>query len=337
MRGIFFILPISVLLAVPWGAARDTGKAFQSFPEPISWKTTEAASTGIVGNVVCGPDSSIYYRPSQAYQNPLEEPLTVLSPDGKLGTIDLRTGTGLPGHIYVFAFNVDSKGKFYAVIRSGKETTSYLASYDKQGRFLEKAPLQEPVRPTFLFPMSDEQIVISGMAPRPAAGRGPAVSVTGLFDAEGHELKSLKLPDGDAGETVTPVTQTISNTTIEAGNARPGPDGGAYIFKASPTPKVQELDASGDVLRVLDLAPPLPGAEAFDFFGLSRGTIAVAYEIDQGPYTGLYVSLYNGSTGAAKATYLDRGKGILACSEGNSVIIMRPTADHHFALGRVAL
>src|ERR1700687_370846 len=304
------------------------------FPAPTNWTATEVVAAPILGNIACGSDSSVYFRVQQANHNPLEAPITRLSPDGSAKTIDLRNGTGFAGHFYVFAFNVDTDGVIYAVAKQDADSHWYLVSFDKNGQYTGKVPLQESVRASFLLPMKKTRFLISGIEPDSKQGS----SVTSIFNELGESVKSIKLTDDDAAATPMPEAGTF-NPSIQLGAAEVGPDGYTYILKASGYPKAQVIDSDGNTIRFLTLTPPAESARAYGFHVLGGGSIAVEYQTDpaQPNAAERYVELYNAATGKPSVTYLAGGIGIVACSSGNSLLLMKPTGDHHFALGRAPL
>jgi hypothetical protein len=335
----FLVLTSSLLAQEPRDAPRTNHRdveSHQDLPMPSSWKTTDLPAGPIFGNVVCGPHLSLYFRGQGKLQNPLESPVTELTIDGKSRTLDLTKIPELRGHVYIFALGLDSRGAIYAVAKGEENAVSYLAFYDRQGHYLGKSALQEPVRASFQAPVNNNLFLIAGMTMPKDGGANPT-SVTALIDSQGSKLRSLAIPEDDQAGAVLPDSGRFFNPSVELGAARLGSDGYVYLFKAASTPTVQVLDAQGNTLRNFQLTPPAAGAQAFDFFLLGNSIVAV-YQLGQ-PLNGEYqlVEFYNAKTGKPTVTYAKRAPGILACSEGKTLVFLRPTPDHHYALGKVAL
>jgi len=292
----------------------------------------------LLGPIICGPNSTLYFRRQFAYENASEGPVTALSTNGRSKTIDLKEGTGLLERVIFSAFNVDANGNLYAIGNSSRDWAhSYLVAYDKGGQFVWKSSLNQPIHASFVLPLGNNRFLISGTLPQPAGQR--LQSVTSLFDGGGNELRSLKLPDDDSEQSADPQTGTFFNPTISLGDAKLGPDGNVYLFKASSVPRVIVMDTEGKTLRTLKLTPPAENAQPEEFF-ISRQWIAVAYLSAQGDrqVANGDLALYNPETGVVLQMYHTPGGGILTAIEDNALIYMGPTPDHrNYRLGRAPL
>lgn len=326
----FFVVSIA--------SAQTASEAPKTLAAPANWTVTDLPVAPLLGEIVSGPNSTLYFRRQFPNENTLEGAITILASSGKSRTINPREGTGLLGRVIFSAFNVDAEGNLYAVANSSQENDSYLIAYDKDGHFLWKSALRPGIHAAFLLPVNNNRFLVSGIILSSMTKKKPLQSITSLFGSGGNELKSLKLPDDDSQQSADGKDGMYFNSTIELGNARVGPDGNIYLFKASSIPRVIVLDTEGKTLRTLKLVPPNKTAQASDFFISGRG-IAVSYQ----PLSTANLALYNAETGALVQTYSTisadgRGMGILAGLEDNSLIFMGPTADHkNFRLGRTPL
>ena len=318
-------------------AGPGRASARKQLPAPTQWKITDVPVRPIFGNVVCGPSLSLYFREQSSTQNPLQAPVTRLTQDGKSTTFDLTNIPEAGGHAYIFAFGVDALGGIYAIAQ-GHDGASYLASYDRQGRYLGAAPLQQSVRASFLLPINNTRFLLAGMMPPRKGGDANPASLIALIDSQGTTLKSLAGPEESKSGSFLPASHRFFNPAVELGAARVGSDGYVYLFKASATPQVQVLDSSGSLVRGLHLAVPAPGAQAFDFFLIGK-SIAAVYQIDsQSADNGRQiVGLYDDVTGEPLMTLAKDAPGILACSQGSTLAVLRPLPNHFFALGKVSL
>jgi len=337
--GVFLIVTNSLAAQQTRDDPRTISKGSPSHPElpmPAVWKTTDLPAEPIFGNVVCGPHLSLYFRGQEKLQNPLESPITELTMNGKSSTFDLKNIPDLQGRVSIFAFGVDPNGDIYAIAKSEADAASYLAIYDRQGRYVGKASLQVSLRASFLVPVNNTRFLLGGITIPKSKGVNPQ-PVTALIDSRGNKLKSLAIPEDDQAGAALPGSGRFFNASVELGTARVSSDGYIYLFKASATPNVQVLDSQGNTIKNLRLLPPAPGAQAFDFFLVGK-SVAAVYQIEQ-PLNGeqQFVEFYSAETGEPMSTYVKRAPGILACTEGETMVFLRPTADHRYALGEVSL
>jgi hypothetical protein len=338
-----FLITAALLATACFSAAQiKSGAAPQNMPAPAKWKVTDLAVAPLFGAIVCGANSMLYLRTSAGTGNPFEGKITALSADGTSKLFDPKEGTGLQGHVVFSAFNVDPEGALYAVANSSQEfKNSYLVAYDKQGHFVWKAALHQPLHATFVLPMDKDHFLISGVVAEPKPGIPPQ-TFTALFDKGGNELKSLKLPEDDSSTSKDPQTGLIFNTAVGLSTARMGPDGNAYLLKASAVPTVQVLDADGNLLKTFRLTPPDENEQAYDFF-LTKNSFAVSYMPADDPHDGVKPSipkivLYTASTGETRTTYFAPATMAPSCSEGDSFTFIASTPDRkQYQIGTIEL
>ena len=316
--GLFLVLSPSLAAQQTHNDPRTASGESPSHPElpmPTVWKSTNLPAEPIFGNVVCGPHLSLYFREQEKLQNPLQSPVTGLTMNGESSTFDLKNIPDLHGHVSVFAFGVDAGGNIYAIAKGEEDPASYLAVYDRQGRYVGKVSLRDSVRASFLVPVNNTRFLLGGTTIPRSKSENPR-AVTALIDSQGNKLRSLAAPEDDQAGAALPDSGRFFNPSVELGAARLGSDGDVYLFKASPIPRVQVLDPQGNPLRDFLLSPPAKGAQAFDFFLLGNSLVAV-YQLEQ-PVNGeqQLVEIYSAATGEPTATYVKRAPGILACTEG---------------------
>ncbi|MGH9741399.1 MAG: hypothetical protein ACRD51_03515 [Candidatus Acidiferrum sp.] len=327
----------SFLLALSL-SAQTANHPSKTVTAPLNWILTDIPAGPLLGQIICGPNSTVYLRRESPNENAFESAITEISFAGKSNTISPNEGTGLQGRVIFSAFNTDSSGNLYAIANSSREAEhSYLLAYNKDGHFVWKSSLRQPIHASFVLPLNDNRFLISGTLPSKAGQR--LQSVTSIFDDGGNELKSLKLSDDDASQSQDPQSSIFFNPTIQLGDAKVGRDGSIYLLKASPEPTVLVIDGEGTILRTLKLKPPAEKAQAYDFF-IGRRGIAIAYSPAQESQQLLNadLALYNSETGAIVQMYSTSVHGILACMEDDSLIYMGPTPDHkNYRLGRTPL
>jgi hypothetical protein len=298
---------------------------------PTEWKTTNLPAQLITLPIVCGSNSKIYLRPN--VPELFAGPISMLTLDGESTLIHPANGTGFP-RVYTMPFNADSAGNFFAAIQPVNGVQWYLAAYDNEGRFKWQNPIAERFTPTLLLPIRNDRFIVGGVRIEGSKGSFKGVSVVALFDRKGTKLKSLSLSDDDADVQVQGAG--AFNRAIQYGIAAAGPDGLDYVFRASAHPKVQVLDADGNVLRILSLTPMSDDAWPTNFFVLGNA-IAVAYlesKADGVCLTEGNFTVYNSDTGEAVANYRIPVKGILACPERDFLVFLsanKGEANYHFA------
>ena len=332
-----FACLLILLVATSGSSAQNKADVLQNLPEPRSWKITDLPLDPIFGNVVCGADSTAYFRREFAKSNPMEGAITALSVDGKSTLIDPKLGTDLKGRVIFSAFNVDSKSNLYAIANSSEDPNYvYLMKYDDSGKFVSKVALEKKVHASFLVPMKNDQFLVSGMVPLQALGEGRP-SLTSLFTGAGAEVKSIKLATDDSVTTDGADGDKSFNPTIQLGSALVGPNGEIYVLKASPHPTIQVFGPEGKLVRSLAFSPPTEKSQAYDFFVLGH-SIAISYQEDESPLFIRYLMIYDSASGRTTAAYENNIRGILACGSGNKITVIGPTSDHkNYQIGQISL
>jgi hypothetical protein len=327
-----------LILAASLGAAQDLSAQnitnAPHLPTPVEFQSTDIPAQMVTQPFICGADSKIYIRPT--VRENLAGPISALSLSGKSLTIHPAEGTGFPS-VYMLPFNADSKGNFYAAIQPTNGVQWYLAAYDNEGHFKWRSPFAGHFTPTFLLPIRNDQFIVGGVHAGASPEKPKGGSVVGVFGKDGVMIHSLSLPDDDVVQGTA--TQEFSRA-IQFGIAMPGPDGLNYIFRASANPKVQILDADGNVIRTLTLPAASDDAWPSNFFVLDN-SIAVAYLdsksdgvcLTEGDFT-----IYDDKTGGILVNYRIPAKGILTCRASNFLVFLSANkGDANFHLTRTEL
>jgi hypothetical protein len=331
MKLAFLIILATVPVAAQDSPAQNITSA-PRLPSPVEFQSTDMPAQLVTQPFICGANSKIYVRPN--VRENLAGPISVLSLDGKSLTIRPAEGTGFPS-VYTLPFNADSKGNFYAAIQPTNGVQWFLAAYDNEGHFKWRNPFATHFTPTFLLPIKNDQFIVGGVGARASPENPKGDSVIGVFGKDGVMIHSLALPDDDAVGTAEGF-----NRAIQFGIAMPGSDGLSYIFRASANPKVQILDADGNVMRTLTLAAVSDDAWPSNFFILEN-SIAVAYldnKSDGVCLTEGNFTIYDDKTGRILVNYRIPAKGILTCRESNFLVFLSSTkGDKNFHLARTEL
>ncbi len=106
-------------------------------------------------------------------------------------------------------------------------------------------------------------------------------------------------------------------------DAQVGPDGNIYILRRSSSPTMQVINESGDAVRSLTLAPPMPDSSVTNFY-IAQRSLLVAFQTKQkeGTHTMQY-ALYDLQGGKLLRTYyLPPRTGLLTCFSGEEVTIL---------------
>jgi hypothetical protein len=332
VRAMKTLMLVAVFILPTFVAAQEQSKETpQTMAVPTQWKTTDLSVAPVFGNIICGSDSSMYLRTATGKENPLEGNITVVSADGVSRTINPKEGIGFGGRIIFSAFNVDRDGALYTVANPSQEyKNSYIIAYDKEGHFVWKAGLHQPIHATFILPMANEHFLISGFLPD-KWGVAPK-TVTSVFDKGGNEIKSIKLPEDDTSISKDPINGGVFNSAVQLANARLDDDGKAYVFKGTAVPTVQVIDADGNVLKTFKLASPDANQQAYDFL-LLKDSFAISYMPADQPSGEIkpiipLVVVYDSKSGQQVTTYVGPETMSPSCSGNNTLTYIASTPDH---------
>jgi hypothetical protein len=324
------------------GGAKSEAAPIRELPAPTQVTETRLAVSATFGSTVCGADSSIYYRrllPSGV--GPFEAPVTKLRADGTATTLELGEIPDLGRHVEILAFHVDSSLRIYAIAKDeATPVKEYLVEYDALGRYQSKVLLQRPLLPSALMRLPSGLFLVTGMTWQARKGEVSS-SVTAIVDPSGNEVGSLKLAADDSASTLSPEGIAF-NPVIERGTAMGGPDGFTYLFKAGSYPKVQVLDGTGRAVRVLQLTPPVPDSEPFEFF-VDGHRLAIMFqqrlpEQDGKKRGQLILALYSAEKGELLASYLEKAPTWIACMKDGTLTTLMPTSDKkHYAIATITL
>jgi hypothetical protein len=341
------VILLSLILAADRGAAQRTISEVQ-LPPPTNWVQTGLAAVGVTSPIACGSPTGVYFRQLVGKESWTFTPITVLLPDGKSKTIDLRAASNFQEPVIGTTFNVDTQGNIYAAIQIGRSIQWYVAKYDKSGTFIHKIVLPKRFMPFFLLPISGDRVLTGGTFSRSSGEETRTKSLVAIFDREGNQLNSLSLPGDDSNEiiakepNVKQIYYSVSNPTIEAGKAVLADDGNIYVLRASDKPVVQVIrQEDGIPLRTFELEPAGHDMLPSEFL-IYKDSIAVGYFISKSdkicPTKGFLI-LYGRQAGDVVMRYLVQlAPPLFVCVQDRQLVYFQGSKEQsNYHIARVAI
>jgi hypothetical protein len=211
---------------------------------------------------------------------------------------------------------VDTWGRLYLLVpvtndnptRKKDEDKVFIVRFEKEGKFEGVARLKvSGFLPYQLAVFPTGEYVLTGLRRNDLMSRFSEV-YTAIFDSRGALVKELALPEDISLDSVKasadPETLTRPDGKYRAleqaalyGNILIGPDGNAYLVRASRSPLLYVLSAYGTVVRRMVLEPPGEGLWPVNaYLAGGRLLIPFAKRSGMGLGTELY-SLYDAQSG----------------------------------------
>ncbi len=276
-----------------------------------------------VHDISCDDGGNVYLRsnvPLSVEGSILAQPIVKLAKDGSLSQFATSNIPDLPASPTIFRYAVGPDGHLYEIVRTVADhsATLYLVEFSSDGHYLSKSKFTDSnwVPQAFLPLRSGDFLITTTVVERDKPQRTSA----GIYDSDARLKRPIKLsaaePDTQGALVMTP-----------SRDAQVGRDGNIYLLRRTSPPEVQVVSESGDVLRKLKLAPPIPNSTVGDFFVGDRGLL-VEFQTEpskDAPHPNR-LALYDPTDGTLwRSYYLPPRSGFPACLSGSELTILTPS------------
>jgi hypothetical protein len=268
----------------------------------------------------CDADGNLYIR-KLARDRPLLGPVVKIDPDGKrIALFDPAVFSQLALD-RADAFSPASDGGLYQIAQSGiLKPRIYVLHFSSDGLPLSPTLLDANLEVYTFAAFADGNFLVSGVQRDAQNKNDRGHNFTAVFSADGRELAhlSFKEPLGPAKAAkvgaksdtgAAPPKEVRKDAekavlTLDLSDAEAGSDGNLYVMRPSSPALVYVIAPSGEIMKTIKVASPLPGAVP-GAFHVSGNRLALSFWNEENQSQTVVVA--DAQTGRKIASYDDAG------------------------------
>jgi hypothetical protein len=307
----------------------------------------------------CDADGNLYIR-KYASDRPLLGPVVKIDPEGKRVALFDPAAFSQLALDRADAFSPASDGGVYQIAQSGiVKPRIYVLHFSSDGSPSSPTRLDADLEVYTFAAFADGNFLVSGMQRDVQNKNDRGRNFTAVFSADGRELAQLSFQEpqpkppepakantkSDAGVVQKPVAKEARKDAekaapaLDLSDAEVGSDGNLYVMRSSSPALVYVIAPSGQIMKTIKVASPMPGAVP-NAFHVSGNRLALSFWNEESQNQTVVVA--DAQTGRKIASYGDAGglgpsfacysanEGVftfLNLGEGNALEVIRAEAQ----------